>query len=230
MKAVAKNAGDIYNFRNKIINTIKKEMAKHIDEAEKEVDLDDLLYNGINKLIELKNEYDSENEKFKKDHNIKKGRDALERFIDNTLDGKFTDKKDLLQEYLEKVKPYKDKLENKQRYSGSNFSKLLEYIQRIEFAVFGKLDIATDGQDNLRKSVIESIPKLGDQEEPSKPGEGLKIMTPSQLITRLPILLAQKQAGNNSQKLKNEIKQIIYFLYRSKNLSKTLYNHLINNI
>ena len=115
MKAVAKNAGDIYNFRNKIINTIKKEMGKHIDEAEKEVDLDDLLYTGVKKLIELKNEYDSENEKFKKDHNIKKGRDALEKFIDNTLDGKFTDKKDLLQEYLEKVKPYKDKLEDKQR-------------------------------------------------------------------------------------------------------------------
>ena len=106
----------------------------------------------------------------------------------------------------------------------------MEYIQRIEFAVFGKLDIATDGQDNLRKSVIESISKLGDQEEPPKTGEGLKIMTPIQLITRLPILLAQKQAGNNSQKLKIEIRQIIYFLYRSKNLSKTLYNHMINNI
>ena len=50
------------------------------------------------------------------------------------------------------------------------------------------------------------------------------------MITRLPILLAQKQARNNSQKLNNEIRQIIYFLYRSKNLSKTVYNHLINSI
>ena len=55
-------------------------------------------------------------------------------------------------------------------------------------------------------------------------------MTPNQLITRLPILLAQKQAANNSQKLSNEIRQIIYSLYRSKNLSKTVYNHLINNV
>ena len=84
----------------------------------------------LKKLIELKNEYDSENEKFKKDHNIKKGRDALEEFIDNTLDGKFTDKKDLLQEYLEKVKPYKDKLGDKQRYSGS-FWKLLASFWNI---------------------------------------------------------------------------------------------------
>ena len=55
-------------------------------------------------------------------------------------------------------------------------------------------------------------------------------MTPNQLITRLSILLAQKQAGNNNQKLNNEIRQIIYSLYRSKNLSKTVYNHLINSI
>ena len=55
-------------------------------------------------------------------------------------------------------------------------------------------------------------------------------MTPSQLMTRLPILLAQKQAGHNSQKLNNEIRQIIYSLHRSKNLSKTVYNHLINGI
>ena len=50
------------------------------------------------------------------------------------------------------------------------------------------------------------------------------------LITRLPILLSQVKAGNNSQKLTNEIRQLIYSLYRSKNLSKTLYNHLINGI
>ena len=60
-----------------------------------------------------------------------------------------------------------------------------------------------------------------------KGGKELNIMTPSQLITRLPILLAQKQAGNNSQKLNNEIRQIIYSLYSSKNISKTIYNHLM---
>ena len=66
--------------------------------------------------------------------------------------------------------------------------------------------------------------------EKRQKGHGLKIMTPSLLITRFPILLAQKQADNTSQKLSNEIRQIIYSLYRSKNLSKTLYNHLINSI
>ena len=50
------------------------------------------------------------------------------------------------------------------------------------------------------------------------------------MITRLPILLAQLKAGNNSNKLNNEIRQIVYSLYRSKNLSKTVYNHLVNDI
>ena len=92
-----------------------------------------------------------------------------------------------------------------------------------------KLDIPKGGDDDRRKSVIETISKLGDKEE-SEIGKGLKIMTPKQMMTRLPILLAQKQAGNNSQKLNNEIIQIIYSLYRSKNLSKTVYNHLTNSI
>ena len=61
-------------------------------------------------------------------------------------------------------------------------------------------------------------------------GQGLKILTPQQMITRLPILLAQSKAENNSQKLKNEIRQIVYSLYRSKNLSKTIYNSLMNTI
>ena len=107
-----------------------------------------------------------------------------------------------------------------------------------------KLDIATGRTDQVRKSVIETISKLGDKEEPidiqkleaEEEAEkriketGLKIMATNQLITRIPILLAKKQTGNNSQKLNNEIRQIIYSLYRSKNLSKAIYNHLINSI
>ena len=50
------------------------------------------------------------------------------------------------------------------------------------------------------------------------------------MIIRLPILLAELKAGNNSQKLKTEIRQIAYSLYISNNLSKTVYNNLIKNI
>ena len=50
------------------------------------------------------------------------------------------------------------------------------------------------------------------------------------MLNRLPILLAQIQAGNNSESLKNELRQIIYSLYRSKVLTKTVYNNLIKSI
>ena len=55
-------------------------------------------------------------------------------------------------------------------------------------------------------------------------------LTNKQMLNRLPILLAQIQAGNNSSKLKNEIRQILYSLYRSKVLTKTVYNNLIKSI
>ena len=48
--------------------------------------------------------------------------------------------------------------------------------------------------------------------------------------SRLLITLAQLKAGNNSEELKNEIRQLLYFLYRSKKLSKIIYNGLINTI
>ena len=51
-------------------------------------------------------------------------------------------------------------------------------------------------------------------------GKGLKILTPNQMLNRVPISLAQLKAGNSSEKLKNEIRQILHYLYRSKNLTK----------
>ena len=59
---------------------------------------------------------------------------------------------------------------------------------------------------------------------------GLKILTNKQILNRLSILLAQIQAGNNSIKLKNEIRQILYSLYRSKVLTKTVDNNLIKAV
>ena len=61
-------------------------------------------------------------------------------------------------------------------------------------------------------------------------GQGLKILTPNQMLSRLPISLAQLNAGNNSEKLKNEIRQLLHSLYRSKKLTKQLYKSLIDII
>ena len=65
-------------------------------------------------------------------------------------------------------------------------------------------------------------------------GQGLKLKknkkTSEQMLSRLSISLAQLKAGNNSKKFKNEIRQLLYSLYRSKKLSKTIYNSLMNTI
>ena len=61
-------------------------------------------------------------------------------------------------------------------------------------------------------------------------GKGLKILTPNQMLKRLPIVLAQIKAGNNSESLLNEIRQIVYSLYRSKEITKKVYNNIINSI
>ena len=58
-------------------------------------------------------------------------------------------------------------------------------------------------------------------------GQGLKIPTSNQMLSRLPISLAQLKAGNNSEKLKNEIRQLLYSLYTSKKLTKQLYKRFI---
>ena len=72
---------------------------------------------------------------------------------------------------------------------------------------------------NVSKSILEA----------KHVGKGLKILTSNQTLKRLPIALAQITAGNNSESLLNEIRQIIYYLYRSKKNTKTLYSNIINS-
>ena len=84
------------------------------------------------------------------------------------------------------------------------------------------------------ESDTTDMPELGSEEfvaeKRNQPGKGLKILTPDQMLSRLPISLALLKARNNSQKLKNEIRQLSYSLYRSKKLTKQLYKSLVNII
>ena len=59
---------------------------------------------------------------------------------------------------------------------------------------------------------------------------GLKILTPEQMLQTLPIALAQVKAGNNSEILLNEIRQIVCSLYQSKEITKKVYNNIIKSI
>ena len=74
------------------------------------------------------------------------------------------------------------------------------------------------------------MPPLDGDEEELKEGKRLKILTSNKSLTRLPILLAQIKAGNNSYKLKNEIRQILYLLYQHNKITKKVYKYLIKSL
>ena len=95
-----------------------------------------------------------------------------------------------------------------------------------EIKKMSKEEIEIEKPDEIVR-VVEMILDFNKQ---NQQGKGLKILTPNQMLSRLPITLAQLKAGNNSEKLINEITEILYFLYRSKNMTKQVYNSLINYI
>ena len=80
------------------------------------------------------------------------------------------------------------------------------------------------------EKIIDIVERILELNSEKQLGLGLKILTPNQMLSRLPITLAQLKAGNNSEKLENEIRQLLYFLYRSKKLTKQLYKSLIDII
>ena len=62
--------------------------------------------------------------------------------------------------------------------------------------------------------ILKVVKEILDFNKQNQIGKGLKILTPDQMLSRLPITLAQLNAGNNSEKLKNEIRQLVYSLYQ----------------
>ena len=78
--------------------------------------------------------------------------------------------------------------------------------------------------------IVERILAYIKEQQQKQEGQGIKALTPSQMLSRLPISLAQLEAGNNSEKLKNEIRQLLYSLYCSTNITKQVYNNLIKPI
>ena len=83
------------------------------------------------------------------------------------------------------------------------------------------------GREIVYKAFQSGIfPKPGESQE----GNGFKILTPNEMLKKIPIALPQVKAGNNSEYLLNEIRQIIYSLYRSKEITKKVYNKIIKSI
>ena len=100
---------------------------------------------------------------------------------------------------------------------------IFRYID--EFKVEKESDEESDQNED-----IDTPDKPDLESEESIKGKGLRILTPNQMLSILAITLAKLNAGNNSGKLKNEIKQLLYSLYRSKKLTKQLCKSLVDII
>ena len=94
------------------------------------------------------------------------------------------------------------------------------------FALLKELYNTSDKEKNSLLVIVEIVKDILNFNKQNQEGKGLKILTPQQM----PITLAQLKAGNNFEKYKNEIRQLLYSLYRSKNMTKQVYNNLIKYI
>ena len=103
--------------------------------------------------------------------------------------------------------------------------------KRIKSDVSNSMNALVKGREMVLTAFKSGIFQVSKE---SQKGEGvnemLRILTPNQMLKRLPIALAQIKAGNNSEILLNEIRQIVYSLYRSKEITKKVNNNIINSI
>ena len=125
----------------------------------------------------------------------------------------------------------------KQLYETKNKNKNNELVNVIksglidlndEIETMSKEEIENEKPDKILK-IVKEILNFNNKIQKQQ-GSGLKILTPNEMLSRLRITLAQLKAGNNSEKLKNEIRQLLYSLYRSKKLTKQLYKSLVDII
>ena len=182
------------NLNPEIINEIKK-----IEEIEKNVDRNKMVYNGTNKTYDFRN--------FKTIRTF--GNEIRNNVI--SLDTANIEQANLLS-YINDFMKTKPRDPEKEKLRA-------DVLNSVTGLVNGREIVLT-----AFKSGIFQVSKE------SQEGEGLKILTPNQMLKRLPIALAQVKAGNNSEILLNEIRQIVYSLYRSKEITKKVYNNIINSI
>ena len=78
--------------------------------------------------------------------------------------------------------------------------------------------------------MINIVKRILELNSKNQLGLGLKILTSNQMLSRLPISLAHLKAGNNSEKRKNEIRQLLYSLYKSKELTRNVHKSLVDII
>ena len=210
---------------------------KYVDAKNKLVNNVENFYKGREKIIEGFNRvfpvyYDERHE-----YQMKAEREIEEEEKEEFLKYIEDESKDigyiLFSYYFSFVKPFdmaKKLFEIKDKKKNDDF---VEEIKNRWSKLKGSIEkTPRDEKDNEKiekiLKIVKDILKFNKQNQ--QEGQGIKILTPNQMLNRLPIGLAQLQAGNNSKKLKNEIRQLLYSLYRSKNMTEQVYKSLIGII
>ena len=212
IKAIQDNRKQLISnddYKNKLLISIETEIFK------------DIYNKRLDKIKELDNKIDYDNLKYLVErsgleYNFNKIKDSI-TFLKDIKEGKIS-----VEEAKENQKDYYSYL-NTIRRGNKNAS---------QKRTLANINILFNARDNVIKyiedysSMILDAKKLARKQE----GTGLKILTSNQILERLPIALTQIKAVNNSESLLNEIRQLVYYFYRSKKITKMLYNNIINSI
>ena len=214
--------------KKEIIDHVKKLKEQGADVKVDEDQINDLIskiFDKKHEKYERKTYIESEINKF------------LEKHGDKNISISYDENKNKFntEEITISLKKLHNKLMNPSEFK-EEYNKFLDNIVKFEYYKSEKKpgSFSPNQKKMIRyardlKDIVD-LYNLKSDSDTSKKGEGLKILTDKQMLNRLPILLAQIKAGNNSIKLKNEARQILYSLYRSKVLTKTVYNNLIKSI
>ena len=214
---------------------MKEEIMEHIKNLQEQginvrVD-EDQINDLINKISDIKNKdkkntyVDSEIDKFLKDYG------------DKNINISYSKNKNKFdtEEIIKSLKKLRNKLINFSESNEEN-NKFMDDVIKFEYYKSEKEPGSVSANQKKMRRYVKSLNDIVDLcnlksgSDTSKKGEGLKILTNKQMFNRLPILLAQIESVNNSNKSKNETRQILFSLYRSKALTKTVYNKLIKSI
>ena len=185
-----------------IFNELINERTKIVSELYYSVDYNNLkfYYVGITKDVSFYEDKDYE--------------ELFNAIINNQIE--FSEVKNKQNEFLNKlnnIKIGKKSIEQKETINLEN-----TYLSREEVVNFFRDYIEMTSDANYDSKHRETKEK------------GLKILTPKQMIQRLPIALAQVKAGNNSESVLKEIRQIVYSLYQLKQITKKVFNNIIKSI
>ena len=188
------------NLNPEIINEIKR-----IEEIEKKVDRNRMVYKGTNKTYDFRN--------YKTIRAF--GNEIRNNII--SLDTANIEQANLLS-YISDFMKTKPRDPEKKILRSDVLNSVTELVKGREMVL------------TAFKSGIFQVSKESQEGKGANEGERIKILTPNQMLERLPIALAQVKAGNNSESLLNEIRQIVSSLYRLKEITKKVYNNIINTI